>query len=333
MQSERGIRLGRPSHTPLTIHGSWLPAGALLVAHLILSAYGGRSFLSAVPIALATVAALLVCAVLHAAAHLVAGRMTGVRATSTRVFIFGDVSTGATSPAAAIAGPIMSAVLAGVAFGFASTTGHEMHDALLTLALANAAMAVANLIPVLPFDLGRVVAVTGKRKTALFGGRVVGALAIVGGVWLIVDGPSVVERTAAGVWLALAGLFVILEARASQPEHGRLPAVNGVAVGDWIRPFAGRVDANSTVPTHGGPYAVSDDGRLAGVLPHGSPERIAVRDMMIPWSSDLKLPDDAPLAQGLERLASGKAPLVVVVDKTGTVRGVLDEAAVRERLR
>ena len=67
MHPDRGLRLGRPLGSPLLVHASWLPSGALLVAHLALTAYGDRGLAAAIALGLVTVGAYVVCTVVHAA--------------------------------------------------------------------------------------------------------------------------------------------------------------------------------------------------------------------------------------------------------------------------
>src|SRR5439155_19276290 len=63
MQRKRGLEIGRPLGFPLLVHGSWFPAGALLVAHLTVSAYGGHDLPGAVLLALSTTLVFFVCVV------------------------------------------------------------------------------------------------------------------------------------------------------------------------------------------------------------------------------------------------------------------------------
>jgi Zn-dependent protease len=342
MQPERGLRLGAPPGSPLTVHASWLPSGALLVAHLALAAYGDRGLWTAVFLGVVTVTAYLLCVVLHAAAHLVAARAVGVGLGRVRVFLFGETSEPRASTgrpraeaALALAGPALSALLGGGAFVWSSMTSGGFADVLRVLSVLNLAVALVNLLPVLPLDAGRLVASTGRARARLatFAGKLVGLVALVVGGWLLFQGPDLVDETAFGAWLVLLGLFVFFGSSWSTGRAPVLPDVSGHTVGQWARPFAGRLDVATVAPAGGGPYAVADEGRLAGVLIEDHVrEGARVSDLMVPWAAELGMPSDAPLSGALERLARKDVDCVVVLDEQGIVRGVLDEGAVRAQL-
>jgi Zn-dependent protease len=342
MQPNRGLELGRPFGSPFLVHASWLPAGALLSAHLALAAFGDRGLAQAILLGLVTVGAYLVCVVLHALAHLITARIGGARPGTIAIFVFGDVTEpGApcrqrrSDVVAAMSGPAMSVLLGAAALGAATTKSGLTTDVLRTVGFANLALAALNLLPVLPLDGGRLVAAGSRRRARLasFGGKLVALSAVAAGGWLLWQGPDLVDETAFGLWLVLTGIFVFLSSGAARYTTASLPRLDGQTVGQWARPFAGRIDARAPAPAAGGPYAVSDAGRLAGVL---TPSRIRpgvrVADLMVPWTAELGMRADAPLTSALERLSAEPASVVVVVDDRGVVRGVLDEGAVRAHL-
>ena len=342
MQPNRGLQLGRPLSSKLIVNVSWLPAGGLLAAHLALTAYGDRGLGAAVLLGVVTVGAYLVGNVLHALAHLTCARAMGAKLGDVKVYVFGETSeprapSGSRRAEAilALSGPVVSAVLGVGALIWSMTAGDRMADILRTLAMLNLAVAAINLLPVLPLDGGRLVASTGRTRARLaaFGGKVAGLTSFVAGVWLLVRGPQLVDETAFGSWLVLIGIFVFAGSSWSTSRGPVLPEVDGQTVGQWARPFAGRLDVRTLAPSGGGPYAVADGGRLAGVLIEshvraGTP----VSDLMVPWSPDLGMPSDAPLMGALQRLSKDGVDVVVVLDREGVVRGVLDEGAVREQL-
>jgi Zn-dependent protease len=335
MQPFRGFSLGRPLGSPLSVHGSWVPAAALLVAHLSFVAYGDRGLLGAVALGVITAAGYFVGVLLHTAAHIVVGRIVGSPPQAVGVFFFGDVSlAGPTTRRrniwTALAGPVTSGAIAGGAFIFASGS----NDVLRTIALGNGAIALLNLLPALPFDGGHMVAATSprRRKLAVRAGIVIGLLAIVTGGYLLSRGPELLSETAFGLWLVLTGLFAIMQSNATAPSSSPIADLKDRTVAEWARPFAGRVEAGSVAPVGPGPFAVSHDGRLTGVITHPPGTRTRAADVMIPWTSDLNVPADASLISALEKLSSRATPILVVIDKQGVVRGVLDEDAVRAGL-
>lgn len=98
--------------------------------------------------------------VVHELAHALTARRFGIRTRAISLFLFGGVATleaEPPSPAAdatvAIAGPLASALLAAAAFAAMRASG----SALLAYAtIANAGLALFNLIPAYPMDGGRV---------------------------------------------------------------------------------------------------------------------------------------------------------------------------------
>jgi Zn-dependent protease len=294
--------------------------------------------MEAVLLGVATAALFFLCVVVHAGAHLVVARLFRHTTYASRLFVFGDVPTTGTHGdiAIALAGPAASAILGAGLLLLASPASPEgAANIFKTLAFLSFGLAAINLFPGLPLDGGHVlVSITGRRvRFAVFIGRLCGLAAVVGGVWLVATAPSVIEDTAFGLWLLLAGIFVLSEARATERAAPARPDLEGHTVGAWARPFVGRLDAADPVPDGGGPYAVSDGGRLAGVLAQGRVTAGArTGDLMVPWSSDLGMRTDTPLSTAVERLAKGDATLIVVVDERGVVRGVLDEHSIRENV-
>lgn len=336
MQPNRGLELGRPLGFPLLVHGSWLPAGALLSVHLAFSSYGERDLIPALILGVGTVIAYFVCVLAHALAHIVSARLSEAPRQPVKLFVFGDVSeafAGAGAVRTALAGPLVSGAIAAALYA-ASLSPLGDATFLRTLASVNAGLAALNLVPGLPLDGGRLFAFLGRdrRSAAAAIGRICGFLAVIAGAWLLLGGPARVEDTAFGVWLVLAGIFVAAESKGARGAAPAARKVQDETVGAWARPFAGRIDAKAAAPHGGGPYAVSADGRLAGVLAHGHKGRVRVSDVMVPWTPALGMPADAPLMGALKKLAEEQAPLVVVVDREGVVRGVLDEAAVRSHI-
>jgi CBS domain-containing protein len=109
--------------------------------------------------------------------------------------------------------------------------------------------------------------------------------------------------------------------------------LDGGAAGDWVRPFTGRVSMHDRVPATAGPAAVSDKGRLAGVVFGSTNDLRAAREAMVRWTPDLTCAASDPLSTALERMSATGAGLVVVLDERGVVKGVLTEETVQDHLR
>jgi Zn-dependent protease len=338
MQPERGLEPGRPPAFPppfpIRADRSWIAAGALLAAHLAFSAFGERPILPSLGLGGLTVTVFFAAVTFHAYAHTLVERLTGSPRTRSRLYIFGDVPDAPRRAMVAFVGPVASAVIGALLLLGADSLGTGPDDVLRIAGWASIALGAVNLIPGLPLDGGHILAaITRRRRLAVRTGQLFGLLTVVGGTWLLFSGPAALDDTAFGLWLLLAGIFILAEARASDRQVPVLPLDDQTA-GAWARPFAGRIAATDPVPAEGGPFAVSDGTRLAGVLARGgaaSPGTTCA-DVMVPWSSGIGVRTHAPLREALARLAEPQTKLVVVVDEKGIVRGVLDEYAVRARL-
>jgi len=328
-----------------------LGAGALLIVHLAFTTFGADSLLMAVALGSAAVLGIFVSVVLHEGAHALARRLIRVKTTDVTLFVFGGVARTDTEPrrtgdeaAVALTGPVASAVLGlGCLLGADYLNGRAA-TVLDIVGVANLVLAAANLLPGLPLDGGRLLASylwrrSGDRGAALRTtarmGVAWGVAAVLTGAWLTATSLSSLADSALGLWLILVGVFVSSEAsRAGRGARVAGLLANGTA-GSWARPFAGRLRGETLVPVEGGPYAVSDGARLAGIL---MPQALEVghgrlaRDVMIPWTPDIALPSDAPISSVLEHLATAGAGVLVVLDEGGVVRGVIDADGVRDRL-
>jgi Zn-dependent protease len=115
--------------------------------------------------------ALFACVVAHELAHALVARRFGVRTDAITLFLFGGVATLECEPPTpkaetliALAGPAASALLGLTAFGglaalerlVPGTAGTPLEMVAAYLAVANAVLAVFNLIPAYPMDGGRV---------------------------------------------------------------------------------------------------------------------------------------------------------------------------------
>jgi Zn-dependent protease len=299
------------------------------------SAYGDRRLLPAILFGVVTVVGFFFTVVVHGYAHLAIAKLFGAPRSRARLTIFGDTSDpapGQTSVAVAAAGPVASLLIGTALLVAAGRSAGSLEDISRTIGLANLGVAAVNLVPGLPMDAGRILAaVTGRPRFAAMLGRFFALVSVVIGGLLVYARRADVSVAALGLWLVLVGVFVLVEARA--PRRDPVPTIDlhGQTVAGWTRAFIGRVGADDPIPAGEGPYAVSDEGRLAGVLTGPGVRGGRARDSMIPWTSELGIRADAPLERAIDRLASGQQPLIVI-DEKGVVRGVLDEVAVRSRL-
>lgn len=234
-----GFRLGRVLGIELRLHPSWFII-ALLVFWLLATAAFPADFPAvATP---ARVAAALAITILffasllaHELAHSVVAIRRGIPVLRITFFLFGGMaqtSTDSRSPTEefliAVAGPIMSLVLAGlfIALGWVGAINGwspAVAGSMSYIGLTNLVLAVFNLLPGFPMDGGRILragiwAVTGDVTRATRWASRVGvvmALLLIGfGLWLAFHGDIV-----AGLWLVLIGLFIAHAARMSYRQH------------------------------------------------------------------------------------------------------------------
>jgi Zn-dependent protease len=352
MQRKRGLELGRPFGSPLLVHRSLFGAGALVVVHLSLTTFGSDGLLVAVGAGAGVALAIFASFLVHEAAHELARRAASRAATvDTTLFVFGGITRTSAEPrhaaeetAVAVAGPIASVALAVAAFVADSFVTGRLSDAIWTLGAANAVVAVLNLLPALPMDGGRILTSlvwwrTGDRSRAMRvaarAGEVLGVAMIIAGAWLALTSLSTPTDAALGVWLLILGASITAEAGRSGRAVRVAALVADATAGGWARPFAGRIRSDTPVPADGGPYAVSDGRRLAGILMPGlltTSQGKRAGDAMIPWTPDIALRSDAPAGTTLERLAASSSGVLVVLDDGGVVRGVLDAEGIQAHL-
>lgn len=169
----------------------------------------------------------------HELGHALVARRLGVVVDGITLWLFGgvarlrsDVGTAGTEARIAIAGPIVSLVLA-LGFGAATfaldTTGGPalVEGVCAWLAASNAILLVFNLLPAFPLDGGRLLRawLWGRRgdraRATATAGRLSRALAVLlMGLGLLA---FIVERAPSGLWLIVMGLFLIAASRSEQP--------------------------------------------------------------------------------------------------------------------
>jgi Zn-dependent protease len=344
MQSKRGVRIGRPFGIPLVVHGSWFPAALLLVLHFAVTAYSRLPHVQAYFLAIASALLFFSSLVAHELAHALVARRLGIPVIDITLFVFGGVARIAREPSRpsdeiklAAAGPMLSAALGTVALVLAG--GGGAGRMVFTLGLANLTLAGFNLFPGYPLDGGRILhAIVWARSgdphraailAAGIGQSIGAALAAAGCLVWAITGTAV-----SGISLVIVGGFLFSLAGATRRAALVSRSLGGQEAALWARPFEATLamdDALSSV-TGAGPWAVSRNGRLAGLVLAGERNASSAREAMIPWTSRLAYPARAPLQQALERLAIEDCGVLVVVDDDGSVVGVLDHAGVRARL-
>jgi Zn-dependent protease/CBS domain-containing protein len=193
-----------------------------------------------------------ICIVLHEAGHALVARSSEMPVRGITLFLFGGVAELGGEPrsarsefAMAIAGPVVSLVLAGILaalayFGRAAGWAAAVVAVLAYLAWINVAVLLFNMVPAFPLDGGRVLrsilwAVTGNVRRATQWAALCGqafAWFLIGvGVWLVLMGQFV-----SGIWLGLIGLFLNNAARSSYQQVVIREALAGEPVRHFMNP-------------------------------------------------------------------------------------------------
>jgi Zn-dependent protease/CBS domain-containing protein len=249
-----------------------------------------------VAMGLVSALAFFTCIVLHELGHAVVARATGLPIRGITLFIFGGVAELGDEPKSAggeflmaIAGPVVSAVLAGAfylayAVGLGAGWPVPPLSVFYWLSKINLLLLLFNMVPAFPLDGGRVLrsllwGVTGslRRSTwwaALLGRGFAWLLIGLGVLSFFVTGPGG-ERNWGGLWLAVIGLFLNNAAKGSYQQVLVRQALSGEPVRRFMNPQPVVVppwtDLRHFVDDfvyhyHRKAFPVGADGRLEGYI-------------------------------------------------------------------
>ncbi|GAB4441913.1 MAG: site-2 protease family protein [Chloroflexi bacterium OHK40] len=265
----RAVTIGRIAAIPVRLHWSWLLIFGLLVVALR-PAYAASACPGAAPcgadLGLAALMALLIGAsvLLHELGHALVARRLTVPVQSITLFAFGgvaEVDAEAPGPGAelviAVAGPAVSLLLAlgaGLLWWLRAPGNPGDLTALLAahLALANAIMALFNLLPGYPMDGGRVLRATlwflndellPATRVAAQVGRACGGLIALAGLAVAVAA----RLPLVALWSAVVGLFLYRTASASYRQLVIQTVLRDVTVGDLMQRRLRTVTADLTL--------------------------------------------------------------------------------------
>lgn len=236
----------------------------------------------------------------HELSHSVVALSYGIPVKGITLFVFGGVSQiarEATKPLnevlIAIAGPVMSLVLAGLFYGV-EAIADPFSDTLSVMAgwlgLINLNLAIFNLIPGFPLDGGRVLRAIlwwargdyrSSTRIAVWVGRGVAWTFIVGGVISALGAPLVARLTGyevgfmGGLWLAFIGWFLDSAASATYSQMLLRESLQGYTAGDLMArelpvvPFSTslrRLVEENVLRQGNQFFLVTTDGRLHGII-------------------------------------------------------------------
>jgi len=279
---------------PVSIDASWLLVVALLSWTLT------DRFQEIVPglpvygywvMGLITALAFFSCIVLHELGHALVAQRIGIPMRGITLFLFGGVAEMEGEPASsgrefamAIAGPLVSLVLAGL-FGLLAVTGGQMdwprqvEVILLYLAGINLTVLVFNLVPAFPLDGGRVFrsilwGVSGNLRKATYWAALLGQ----GFAWVLI-GLGLLQffggNFVGGIWLVLIGMFLSGAAQSSYRQVLTRQALRGEPISRFIctEPIVvpPSLDLRQWVEDyvyrhHHRTYPVASNGALEGVI-------------------------------------------------------------------
>lgn len=354
--SGHGLRIGRLAGVPIYLGRSWVLVAALIVVIFgpllqdVLPDLGG----SAYGVAALFVVLLLISVLVHEAAHSLVAQAGGYRVTRIvadfwgghTAYEHGD-STPGRSALVAIAGPAANGALAGIGYLALQVTPSGV-PFLLTYAftVANAFVAVFNLLPGLPLDGGFLVdslvwRITGSRATGMTvagwcGRALVGVLAIVVVARPLIAGAAVSPFSL--IWAAVIGAFLWAGAGNAIAVGRARAGWEKVRIAEVMRP-AVPVSLEADLTQVRGlapgslPVAVDADGAAVGLLDPAAlaeistsgqlhtPVSSAVHAMPPGWVIQVSPERDLiPVVMALQQLRS---PAVAITDPQGRMLGVV----------
>jgi Zn-dependent protease len=350
------LRVGRFFGVPVYFAPSWILIAALFTAlygSVVRDLVTGLSTAGAYLAAFAFAVLLAGCVLLHELGHTAVSLALGKPVRRVVIFVLGGVSELVDQIERArdellisLAGPVVSALIAGLAAagaGFAPE--HSLVWALLILlAWSNVAVAVFNMLPGLPLDGGRVLrAVTWAlsrsqllgTRVAAWAGRVVAIAMVVGTTFLL--------RVGWGIGLWVLGLFMAAIVWGGATQALRAAAINDrlatLRVGDLLRPGL-LVHADISVAEavrrtreYGARGIVVTD---SADRPQAIVAEARVRELPVerqPWTNisevaralepGLLLPDSLEGGALMEALQATPASEYLIMRRDGTLAGIL----------
>jgi Zn-dependent protease/CBS domain-containing protein len=349
-------RLFRLAGIPISLDVSWLIILALITFTLregFATEWPGQPTSEYWLMGLITALAFFVCIVLHELGHSVVARSLGMPIRGITLFLFGGVAElGGEPPSAraeflmAIAGPVVSAVLAGVfwlLYGWGAQAGWPPAAELILFDLfwINLIVLLFNLVPAFPLDGGRVFrsilwGITGRLRQATrwasLGGQGFAWLLIIYGVLLLLAGGWRSEQSINALWLILIGIFLNSAARSTYQQLVLRRALQGEPIRQFMNPqpivVPPSLDLRHWIEDyvyryHRKTFPVASNGHLEGFistqalnqLPREEWAQHTVGEVMRHDVRAISLPPSADALQALERMQrTGSSRLLVVED-------------------
>lgn len=372
----RNWQIGRILGIPIKVHVSWFLVFGfmtwMLATGYLPASLPGQSWARYWGMAAVTALCLFGSVLLHELGHSAVAQQYRIPIGQITLFVFGGVAHMQREPPkpkaeflVAIAGPLVSFLLAGVLLG-AGFVMEEQPDLsgfwvlALLVGTVNLQLGLFNLIPGFPLDGGRVLravlwAWSGDLPRAT---RLAALVGIGFGVALVVTGLTVLIGAGAdripgpfaahGAWLALLGLFLFSAAKggvrqaALQAAMARVPVAE-VMVQDVVT-IEGDTGLEEAVRRyflpHGfGGFPVVEGEQVIGMISTQELQQVnralwpwrRVRDVMIPWGAASEIGPDAPALAAIDQMVrEGQGRLGVVRD--GRLIGLVTRRGILRRL-
>jgi len=314
-----GIRIGSIFGIPVYLHYTWFAVFALVTVNLTIvigaeNLYPEWSVARRASVAAVTALLFFASVLLHELSHSVVAIRNRIPVHSITLYIFGGVAritkeapSAKVEAAVAIAGPLMSVLLA-VVFGVIAYTVGRANDYVqigaFWLALINGMVAAFNMLPGFPMDGGRVLRAIlwGRTKNLLRAtrwasrvGRAMGFLLMfLGGLQVLLT------QNVSGLWLVFIGWFIENAASSSYRQMVLQEALDGVTARQMMMPDAPSVADHVTVdllvngyliPSGRRCFMVMGCDRLVGLVTATDVSKVPtdkwtttrVHEVMTPW--------------------------------------------------
>lgn len=360
-QRRVGLSLGVWSGVPIRLDLTWLLLAVYITLSFVSYEGSGHSVSARYLAGVATASLLAASVLLHELGHALAAQALGMRVRQITLYLLGGVSeiegesrTPANEYLTALAGPLVSIVLAAV--GGVLTLllpGGILLDVVVFVTVMNGLLAVFNLLPGLPLDGGRVLrAVVWQlrhdahqaTRAAAVTGRVLGAALVAAPVAVLATGRHVGVDA---LVLAVVGLYISMAANHALVRANVQRALPTVTAAHYARPLAflpvsapiSELVRHAQLQQAAGVALVDSAGRIVALVDE---EQVrAMPEQRRPWVTADQVSQrlerwhliDISLAGTalLEVLRSTGAALYLVMDG-GAPRGLLDAREVATAL-
>lgn len=294
----------------------------------------------------------------HELSHSIVARGEGLGVSRITLFVFGGVAqmenepeTPGTELRMAIAGPIMSFVLAALFGGLWYVAGRDLGltgEVLKYLGVANGFLGVFNLLPAFPLDGGRVLrsilwktmdSLEGATRIASTIGQVFGFALMGFGFWALFAGGTV-----AGIWYLALGWLLTSAAQSSYQRLQIRKSLGDVPVSrvmsSPVVTIPGQISLQEAVDEyflqhkHSAFPVVDEDDRPEGLLeltdvkdyPAQERTTVTVEQAMEPIShEDMTVRPDDEASDAMMQMAQNGRSRLLVVDADGCLEGILSQ--------